>query len=58
MQLASYLEGGLLMWMMPLHVNQKSDNDDDAAWACISDSLAFNVAVPFKCGEEIRCPNI
>ena len=29
MQLASYLEGGPLMWMMPmhLHVNQKSDND-------------------------------
>ena len=27
MQLASYLEGGPLMWMMPLHlhVNQKSD---------------------------------
>ena len=30
MQLASYLEGGPLMWMMPLHlqVNQKSDYDD------------------------------
>ena len=30
-QLASYLEGGPLMWMMPLHlhVNQKSDYDDD-----------------------------
>ena len=29
-QLASYLEGGPLMWMMPLHlhVNQKSDYDD------------------------------
>ena len=29
MQLASYLEGGPLMWMMPLHlhVNQKSDYD-------------------------------
>ena len=29
-QLASYLEGGPLMWMMPLHlhVDQKSDNDD------------------------------
>ena len=24
------LEGGLLMWMMPLHVNQKSDYDDDS----------------------------
>ena len=31
MQLASYLEGGPLIWMMPLHlhVNQKSDCDDD-----------------------------
>ena len=30
-QLAGYLERGLLMWMMPLHlhVNQKSDYDDD-----------------------------
>ena len=30
-QLASYLERGLLMWMMPLHlhVNQKSDYDYD-----------------------------
>ena len=24
-QLASYLEGGPLMWMMPLHVNKKSN---------------------------------
>ena len=33
MQLASYLEGGPLMWMMPLHlnVNQKSNYDDDEA---------------------------
>ena len=31
MQLTSYLEGGPLMWMMALHlhVNQKSDYDDD-----------------------------
>ena len=30
-QLTSYLERGPLMWMMPLHlhVNQKSDYDDD-----------------------------
>ena len=30
-QLASYLERGPMMWMMPLHqhVNQKSDYDDD-----------------------------
>ena len=29
-QQASYLEGGPLMWMLPLylHVNQKSDYDD------------------------------
>ena len=28
---ASFLEGGPLMWMMPmhLHINQKSDYDDD-----------------------------
>ena len=29
MQLASYLERGPLMWLMPLHLNQKSDYDDD-----------------------------
>ena len=31
MQLAIFLEGGPLMWMMPLqlHVNQKSEYDDD-----------------------------
>ena len=30
-QQASYLEGGPLMWMLPLylHVNQKSDDDND-----------------------------
>ena len=30
-QQASYLEGGPLMWMLPLylHVNQKSGDDDD-----------------------------
>ena len=27
MQLAKYLESGPLMWMMHLHVNQKSDYD-------------------------------
>ena len=27
MQLASYVERGPLMWMMHLHVNQKSDYD-------------------------------
>ena len=31
MQQASYLEGGPLLWILPLylHVNQKSDDDDD-----------------------------
>ena len=31
MQQASYLEGGPLMWMLPLylHVNEKSDDEDD-----------------------------
>ena len=29
MQQASYLEGGPLMWMSPLYINQKSDADDD-----------------------------
>ena len=31
MQQASYLEGGPLMWMLPLYmqVNQKSDDDND-----------------------------
>ena len=27
-QLVSYLEGGSLMWMMPLHLHVKSDYDD------------------------------
>ena len=33
-QLASYLEGDPLMWMIPLHlhINQKSDYDDDVRW--------------------------
>ena len=31
MQQASYLEGGPLMWILPLygHVDKKSDDDDD-----------------------------
>ena len=31
MQQASYLEGGPLMWILPLylHVNKKSEDDDD-----------------------------
>ena len=36
MQQASYLEGGPLVWMLPLylHVNQKSDCDDDTTCFC------------------------
>ena len=36
-QQASYLEGGPLMWMLPLylHVNQKSDYDDMISMSCI-----------------------
>ena len=35
-QLASYLEGGPLMWMMPMHLhgNQKSDYDSDSRRFC------------------------
>ena len=35
-QLASYLEGGPLKWILSLnlHVNQKSDDDDDDPFAC------------------------
>ena len=31
MQQASYLEGGPLLWILPLylHINKKSDDDDD-----------------------------
>ena len=42
MQLASYLEGGRLMWMIPLHlhVNQKSDYDDNEG-ASINFQMSF-----------------
>ena len=41
MQLASYLEGDPLMLMMPLHlhVNQKSDYDDELVKAEIGDTV-------------------
>ena len=34
LQQASYLEGGSLMWMLPLymHINKKSIDDDDDFW--------------------------
>ena len=37
-QQASYLEGGPLMWMLPLylHVDQKSDDDDDGDVAVLA----------------------
>ena len=31
-QLTSYLERGPLKWMLHLHVNQKSDYDDDVEY--------------------------
>ena len=36
MQLASYLEGGQVMPMIPLHLHvyQKSDYDGDSRWFC------------------------
>ena len=36
MQQASYLEGGPLVWLLPLywHVNQNSDDDDDDEDCC------------------------
>ena len=39
MQQASYLEGGPLLWILPLylHVNKKSSDDDDG------DDSTFNV---------------
>ena len=52
MQQASCLEGGPLLWIWPLnlHVNQKSDDDDDPSEAghslwqnCCSVYLAINV---------------
>ena len=37
-QQASYLEGGPLVWMLPLylHINQKSNYDDDMIWLLAS----------------------
>ena len=50
LQLASYLERGPLMWMMPLHlhVNQKSDYDiyDDVKLTGVKDNF---------CKYAIRC---
>ena len=41
-QQASYLEGGQLMWMLPLylHVSQKSDYDD----------MIYTISTIIKCG--------
>ena len=48
MQQANYLEGGPLMWMLPLyvHVNQKSnddDDDDDDDPACLESWLFLRI---------------
>ena len=50
MQLASYLERGPLMWMMPLHlhVNQKSDYDDDDMFLIMS-SITVAQIVTLRC---------
>ena len=47
---SSYLEGGPLMWMLPLylHVNQKSDYDDDMMkdiYAYIT-AFSLNIGIP------------
>ena len=53
-QLASYLERGPLMWMMPLHlhVNQKSDYDDDDAQGQLTLSSLVGLFVWF----DSLCP--
>ena len=47
MQQASYLEGAPLLWILPLylHVNQKSDYDDDSKIAPICGDLNMDVGI-------------
>ena len=54
-QQASYLEGGPLMWMLPLylHVNQKSDYDDDDFYTPRKLCLCGGRDILFS-----RCPSI
>ena len=49
MQLTSYLEGGPLMWMMPLHlhVNQISDYDRIDVWVNIQNILLKKMILPY-----------
>ena len=55
-QLASYLERGPLMWMMPLHlhVNQKSDYDDMIVGIFFSDLGMGGRKKKKKCSESDR----
>ena len=43
-QQASYLEGGLLVWMLPLylHVNQKSDYDMIYQYNAVQNNIDIN----------------
>ena len=52
MQLASYLEGGPLMWMMHLHVNIKSDYDDCTATVVLVDKTCIIHSVE-KCHHHV-----
>ena len=52
-QLASYLERGPLMWMMPLHlhVNQKSDYDYDMKNQAYFNSLSTSLSADNLCKQ-------
>ena len=65
-QQASYLDGGPLMWMLPLylHVNQKSDyDDDDEVWtesgpSCSKLTMSLvNNSLKFKSSDTQICCN-
>ena len=49
-QQASYLEGGPLMWMLPLylHVNQKSNDDDEKIYFFLKTELLQNFKPEFS----------
>ena len=49
MQQASYLEGGPLMFMLPLHINKKTnDDDDDWAWSVYLTTLLLGRLSPLS----------
>ena len=56
MQQASYLEGGPLMWMLPLymHVNKKSDydDDDDMKWCWMLGKQSISCVFSFILQEK------